>query len=332
MSNNMNNENNVVSKLWVEKYRPQTIEDYVFKNNELKRVVQHIITTGEIPSLLLHGPAGTGKTSLINVILNSIPTIVRDDVMELNMSDEGVDAIREKVLPFITTIPFGSYKVIILEEFEMCSQKGQGSLKRIMEEYSSVARFILTSNEPNKILRPIRSRTQEIQIESHDIEQFMLRVLKILETENIRLSSEVDFSRVNKYIDACYPDFRKCINTLQQNCVNGEIIDLNSATSGTQDYKLQIINGIKNNNLNSVREMIVKNIREDEISQFFTYLYQNVDIWIPAGLDKDSADILRMSIILKIREGLVKDTLVSDRECNMSATLCDIQLSVNEVK
>lgn len=321
-----------ISKLWVEKYRPTGVQDYVFKNAELQRVVENIIKTGEIPTLLLHGPAGTGKTSLINVLLKSIKTIAPEDVMELNMSDEGVDAIREKVLPFITTIPFGSYKVIILEEFEMCSQKGQGSLKRIMEEYSSVARFILTSNEPNKILHPIRSRTQEIQIESHNMEQFMLRVLTILGSENVRLESEVDFARVNKYIDACYPDFRKCINTLQQNCVNGEIIDLNSATSGTQDYKMQIINSIKNNNLNSVRETIVKNIREDEISQFFTYLYQNVDIWIPSTLDNDSADLLRMAIILKIREGLVKDTLVSDRECNMSATLCDIQLSVNEMK
>lgn len=317
-----------ISKLWVEEFRPASINDYVFKNPQLKALAEHWISSGELPHLLLHGPAGTGKTSLIHVLLNSIDKIDEADVLELNMSDEGMDSIREKVLPFCQTRPFGAYKIVILEEFEQCSQKGQGSLKRIMEEYSDVVRFLVTSNEPNKILPPIRSRLQEIQIESHEFEQFMGKVVQILLAKEVQISGQEDLDRIERYVKACYPDFRKCINTLQQNFVNGQIIELNSTTSGTANFEMQIIEGIQNGNLSATRKQIVANVREDQIPGFFTFLYQNLDVWIPADMDPMSAEMLRMTLILKIRDGIVKDTLVCDRELNMSATLVDCQLAL----
>jgi replication factor C small subunit len=311
-----------LSPLWVEKYRPRNINEYVFKNPQLKSVVQNWIQKQELPSLLLMGPAGTGKTSLLHVLINEIKSIDPSDVLELNMSDQGMDAIRDVVLPFIQTRPFGKFKVVILEEFEQCSQKGQGSLKRIMEEYSAVARFLITSNAPNKILPPIRSRVQEIQIDSHDYNEFLQRIIDIIQKENIQIGTTEDLERVESYIKTCYPDFRKCINTLQQNCVGNKLVELNSATSGTANFENALITAIKNGNLSSLRETIIQTINEEEISAFFTFLYKNVDIWL-SGTDDE---IRKIMLIIKIRDGLVKDTLCADRYMNMSAVLCDLQL------
>lgn len=319
-----------LSRLWVEEFRPKTVDDYVFKNPQLKALVQHWIETKDIPHVLFHGPAGTGKTSLIHVVLNSIEDIDESDVMNLNMSDEGMESIREKVLPFCQTMPFGAYKIVILEEFEQCSHKGQGSLKRIMEEYSDVARFIMTSNEPNKILPPIRSRLQEVQIESHEYEQFMGKVVQILLAKNVQIEGQEDLDRIEKYVKSCYPDFRKVINTLQQNFINGRIVELNSTTSGTQDFKLQLVEAMQNGNLSAVRKQIVQSVRDDQVSSFFTFLYQEVELWIPSDMDAVSQEILRMTLILKVRDGIVKDSLCADRELNMSATLCDLQQAMIE--
>lgn len=320
----------VASKLWVEEFRPSTVEDYVFKNEALKSVVLGWIAKKEVPHILLHGPAGTGKTSLINVMMNSIDVIDASDILSMNMSDSGMDDIRELVLPFVQTRAFGSYKIVILEEFEQCSIKGQGSLKRIMEEYSDVARFIITSNQPNRILEPIRSRCQEIQIETHDFDQFMGRVVQILMTKGVIVETQEDIERIEKYVKSCYPDFRKCINTLQQNFVDGRIIDLNATTSGTAPYHFQILEAIQNGNLSSCRKQIVESVKDGEVDAFFTWLYQNVDVWVPAGVSAEANDAIIMRCIVKIRDGLVSDTLVSDREMNMAAVLVDLQMIMLE--
>lgn len=239
-----------------------------------------------------------------------------------------MDAIREQVLPFVQTMPFGAYKVVILEEFEQCSQKGQGSLKRIMEEYSDSARFLITSNQPNKILPPIRSRVQEVQIETHDYNQFMGRVVEILTEKQVTINGQEDLDRIQRYVSACYPDFRKTINTLQQNFVNGQIIELNSTTSGSSDYKQALVASIQAGDLASTREQIVATVRDDEIADFFSWLYKNVELWIPQDMDEMSKEMLRMTMILKVRDGIVKDTLCADRELNMSACLIDLQMAL----
>ena len=316
------------NKLWVEKYRPNSVDDYVFKNDALKAKVLDWIRTKEIPSMLIHGPAGTGKTSLINVILNSIEDIDESDVLELNMSEAGMDDIRDVVLPFVQTIPYGSFKVVVLEEFEMCSQKGQSSLKRIMEEYSYNARFILTSNVPNKILPPIRSRCQEVVIEKHDYDLFSSRVLEVLIAEGVELDDEngLAIEIVDKYINSTWPDFRKCLNTLQGNIVDGKLLELNESSSGTAGFELKIIEALNSGTLSQMRKDIVQNITEDQIEGFFSFLYRHLDIWIPENLDAEKTEEMTKLLILKIRDGIINDNSCFDREINLSATLVDLQM------
>lgn len=315
-----------IKKLWTEKYRPSTVNDYVFKNETLKAKTQEWINTGELPSILFHGPAGTGKTSLIHVLINEIDKIDKSDILELNMSDEGMDSIREKVLPFVQTISFGSYKVVILEEFEQCSQKGQGSLKRIMEEYSDVARFLITSNAPNKILPPIRSRCQEVVIEKHDTEQFTMRILEILVNEGVDVESPEALNIVDKYVRASWPDFRRCINVLQSQVVDGNLLEMNDTASGTAGYEMQIINALQTNTLTSVRKQIVENITDDMVDGFLAWCYRNVDVWLPKDLEKSKKEELEMKLILKVRDAAVKDSLVACREMNLSALLIEMQM------
>lgn len=311
--------------LWTEKYRPQDMANYVFKNPAFQAKMAEWIETGDIPHIGLFGPAGTGKTSAIGVLLNGLEEnghIDRFDVMILNMSDEGIDAVRDKIEPAARLTPNGKYRIFVLEEMELMNHKAQASLKRTMEDYADNARFILTSNEPHKILKPILSRVQNITIEKHDREEYMTRIINVLLAEEVDLSTEESISLVEKYINATYPDFRKTLNTLQSSIVNGKLVKLEDSVDSTANYRSLIIDALQNGSIREMRELIVQNIPEDEMDGFFTYLSQNVNMF--------SADeIVRMKIIVKIRDAMVKQASVSDRELNLSALLCEIDLIVS---
>lgn len=311
--------------LWTEKYRPQDLENYVFKNPAFKAKMEEWIRTGEIPHIGFFGPAGTGKTSAINVLINGLEAngiIDRFDVMTLNMSDEGIDAVRDKIEPAARLTPSGKYRIFVLEEMEQMNQKAQASLKRTMEDYADNARFILTSNEPHKILKPILSRVQNITIEKHDREEYMTRIINVLLAEEVDLSTEESIGLVEKYINATYPDFRKTLNTLQSSIVDGKLVKLEDSVDSTANYRALIIDALQNGSIREMRELIVQNIPEDEMDGFFTFLSQNVNMFT-------SDEITRMKIIVKIRDAMVKQASVSDRELNLSALLCEIDLTVS---
>lgn len=308
--------------LWVSKYRPTSMDDYIFKNEALKRKMDEWIRSADIPHIAFFGPAGTGKTSAINVLLNGLYAtgeIDEADVVVLNMSDEGIDAVREKIDNVARLQPFGKYRIFVLEEMEQMSHKAQGSLKRIIEDYEENARFIITSNEPHRILKPIISRFQVINIESHDRDQFMSHILGILVNEGVELESDESIELLGKYIDSTYPDFRKTINLLQQSIIDGKLVKLEDSIDGTAGYKVMIIDALKENRIRQMRELIVKQIPDDEIDEFFTFLYQNAEMFT-------TDEILLLKIKVKIRDGVVKDKTVADRELNLSALLCEIDL------
>lgn len=311
--------------LWTEKYRPRDMENYVFKNPAFEAKMAEWISTGDIPHIGFFGPAGTGKTSAIGVLINGLEAnghIDRFDVMILNMSDEGIDAVREKIEPAARLTPNGKYRIFVLEEMEQMNHKAQASLKRTMEDYADNARFILTSNEPHKILKPIISRVQNIMIEKHDREAYMTRVINVLLAEEVDLSTEDSINLVDKYINATYPDFRKTLNTLQSSIVDGKLLKLEESVDSTANYRALIIDALQNGSIREMRELIVQNVPEDEMDGFFTFLSHNVNMFT-------SDEITRMKIIVKIRDAMVKQASVSDRELNLSALLCEIDLTVS---
>lgn len=308
--------------LWVSKYRPNTMDNYIFKNEALKLKMQEWIDKAEIPHIAFFGPAGTGKTSAYNVLLNGLyetGEIDPADVITLNMSDEGIDAVRLKIDAVARLQPFGKYRIFILEEMEQMSHKAQGSLKRITEDYEENARFIITSNEPHKILKPIISRFQVINIESHDRDQFMEHILGILIKEGVELDTEESIELLGKYINSTYPDFRKTLNLLQQSVIGNKLVRLEESIDGTASYKMMIIDALQNGQIRKMRETIVQNVPDDEIDEFFTFLYNNAELF-----STDEVTLLKIKV--KIRDALVKGASVSDRELNLSALLCELDL------
>jgi DNA polymerase III delta prime subunit len=297
-------------ELWTEKYRPTTIDGYVFRDEPQKKQIKGWIKEGSIPHLLLSGSPGIGKTTLAKVLLNEIG-IEEYDILEVNASREtGIDFIRDKIVPFISMMPFGPFKVVLLDEADRLSQHAQDSLKGIIEEYSKFARFILTCNSPNRIVPALHSRCQQMHFASIDQTEYTARAATILVEEGI----DFDLDTLDTYVKTVYPDLRKCINLLQQNCVDGKLVDPKSEDSGVSDYKIEMVELFKKGKIKEARTLLCGRARPDEMESIFTWMYQNLDLF---GKDEETKD----TALLIIKQALVDHTLIADPEINLSACL-----------
>ena len=301
----------MAKELWTERYRPKTIEEYVFKDEAQKRQVKSWIKEESIPHLLFSGSAGIGKTTLAKVLLNELG--IQDfDVLEINASRENnVDTVRDKITNFVQMIPFGPFKVVLLDEADYLSLNAQAILRGLMETYSSTARFILTCNYPNKIIPALHSRCQGFHVEKTDQTEFTARVATILVTEGI----EFDLDTLDTYVKLSYPDLRKCINLVQQNIT--EDLNLTSPTAGegdSSDYKIEMVELFKKGKIQEARKLLCGRARPEEMEDIYRWLYDNLDLLGSTEEQKDSA-------VLVIKQGLVDHTLVADPEINLAAVL-----------
>lgn len=300
--------------LWVEKFRPKTVNEYVFTDPNTKSQIDNWVKTKTIPHLLMYGPAGTGKTTLAKVLINELD-IDPLDIMFANGSKEGrrIEWV-DKLISFCQTMPFGDYKVVLIDEADYLNKDSvQPAMRNLMEEYSMSVRFILTCNYPNRIISPLKSRCHEMHIEKTDITEFTARAATILVTENV----EFDLDTLDNFVKATYPDLRKCLNLLQQNSVSGSLILPNSAGAGEKDYKLEAVNLFKSGRLRQARELICSQIRPDEMEDFFRWTYDNLSLWSATEEGQDEA-------ILIIRRGLVNHASCADPEINLSATITEL--------
>jgi len=302
-----------MKQLWTEKYRPNTVNGYVFRDVVQKNQVQSWIDNRTIPHLLFSGSAGVGKTTLAKILINSLD-VNKFDVLEINASRENsVDTIREKITNFVSTMPFGDFKVVLLDEADYMSPNGQAALRGVMETYSSSSRFILTCNYPNKVIPALHSRCQGFHIEKVDKTEFTARIAQVLIDEGI----DFDIDVLDSYVKATYPDLRKCLNMCQMNSNDGILITPNGDEGGTQDYKLIAVNLFKEGKIKDARKLLCTSIRPDDIEEVYRWLYDNLELFGDTDEKKDKA-------ILSIRTGLVNHSFVADPEINLSATLVEL--------
>lgn len=302
-----------INQLWTELYRPQTISDYVFRDAAQRKQVQQWVDGKSIPHLLFSGAPGTGKTTLAKVLINMLE-IDKYDVLEINASRENsVDNVRDKITNFVQTMPFGSFKVVLLDEADYISPNGQAALRGVMETYASTARFILTCNYPNKIIPALHSRCQGFHIEKIDHTEFTARIATVLVTEGV----EIDLDTLDSYVKATYPDLRKCINLVQMNTVDGVLVKPAQSDNSTADYRLAVVDLFKQGKILEARKLLCTQVRPEEMDELFRWMYDNLDLWGKTQEQQDSA-------ILIIAKGLRNIPMVADQEINLAATLVEL--------
>jgi replication factor C small subunit len=286
--------------LWTEKYRSQTLDQYI-GNEELKTTIGSWILKNDIPHLLLYGKAGTGKTTLAKLITQNIDC----DTMYINASDEnGIDTIRDKVKSFASTSTFQPLKVVILDESDYLTINAQASLRNIIETFSAKTRFILTCNYVERIIEPLQSRCQAFKIETLSKPLIASHVADILTAEN----TTYHLKDVARIINEYYPDIRKIINVTQQNTINGELelAKINTKFDITDVVKL--IQG--KDAFKLVRQYLVDNSITD-FEPMYRALYDE--------LGKDNG-----LITMTLAEYQYKHMFVVDKEINFCACIASI--------
>lgn len=303
-------------QLWTELYRPKTVADYVFRDADQKKQVAGWLASGAMPHLLFSGAAGTGKTTLAKVLLNELDVDSMDILIMNGSSQNGVDEVRDRITNFASTMSFGEMRYVLLDEADYLSPNAQAALRNVMETYSNFCRFILTCNYPNKIIPALHSRCQGFHIEKLDVTEFTARIATIAVTEGV----DVDLETLDTYVQASYPDLRKCINLVQQNVVEGVLQKPQAGDGNTSDWLLEAIELFKKGDYKPARELIVSQARPEEYDEVYRFMYRNLTLWGNTDMQQDQAVVI-------IRDGMSKSSLCADPEINLSATFIELQMN-----
>ena len=290
---------NQENTLWVEKFRPGTLDGYV-GNEAVISKVQLYLKSGDVPHLLFYGGAGTGKTTLAKIIANNVDA----DIMYINASDEN---------------NFKKWKIVILDEADYMTPNGQAALRNLMETFSKTTRFILTCNYVEKIIDPIQSRCQVFGITPPNKKEVAKRIVEILKDEKVTF----EMTDLATLINSGYPDIRRVLNSAQRQVIDGKLeIDKQSLVQA--NYMTKLLEILKNEaDKKSCFQDIRQLINDSKVKDFtalYKFLFDEIDTYGTGHI---------ASIILILAESQYQDAFAVDKEIHIMATMVKL---INEIK
>ena len=306
---------NQENTLWVEKFRPSTLNGYV-GNEAVISKVQLYLKSGDVPHLLFYGQAGTGKTTLAKIIAGNVDA----DIMYINASDENnVETVRTKIKSYASTIGFKKWKIVILDEADYMTPNGQAALRNLMETFSKTTRFILTCNYVEKIIDPIQSRCQVFGITPPNKKEVAKRIVEILKDQNI----EFEMPDIATLINSGYPDIRRILNSARSQVIDGKLqIDKQSLVQA--NYMTKLLEILKTETDKKTCFQNIRQLINDSKVKDFTALYK----FLFEELDNYGTGHIA-SIILILAESQYQDAFAVDKEIHIMATMVKL---INEIK
>ena len=305
-----------MKQLWYKKYRPKTLDGFVFVDDHVKSKVEEWCEEKQFPHLLLAGPPGTGKTTLAYILTNECGFEDADIKYIAASVSKGIDTIRDEIITFVERSSFGeSGRVVILDEVDETTKAFMTALRNLIGEMYDSCRFILTANYPHKIIPPLKSRLFTITFNTLDQDTFVSRVYEILTKEGV----ECDADTIFEYVERYYPDMRKTINSLENNTVKRVLQkESQAATEEEPDWMKEAIVYFEQGMIKDARNKIVNNISDSLYEEFYEMMYKNLDWFSKTEDGQDAA-------LMTIRKAYVDDKVVANREIVLSS--CLVQLS-----